>query len=37
MAQWKSIEELEENLKGAYRMILMEDAPEQYEIKEITL
>ena len=37
MTQGESIEELEENLKDAYRMMLMEDVPEQYGIKEITL
>ena len=37
MTQGESIEELEENLKDAYRMMLMDDVPEQYEIKEITL
>ena len=37
MTQGESIEELEENLKDAYQMMLMDDVPEQYEIKEITL
>jgi predicted RNase H-like HicB family nuclease len=37
MTQGESIEELEENLKDAYRMMLMDDVPEQYEIKEIIL
>ena len=37
MTQGESIEELEENLKDAYRMMLMDDVPEQHEIKEITL
>lgn len=37
MTQGESIEELEENLKDAYQMMLMDDVPEEYEIKEITL
>ena len=37
MTQGESIAELEENLKDAYQMMLMDDVPEQYEIKEITL
>ena len=37
MSQGETIEELEENLKDAYRMMLMDDVPEQYEIKEISL
>jgi predicted RNase H-like HicB family nuclease len=37
MTQGESIEELEENLKDAYQMRLMDDVPEEYEIKEITL
>jgi predicted RNase H-like HicB family nuclease len=37
MTQGETVEELEENLKDAYQMMLMDDVPEQYEIKEITL
>ena len=37
MTQGESIEELEENLKDAYQMMLMDDVPEEYKIKEITL
>jgi len=37
MTQGETIEELEENLKDAYQMMLMDDVPEEYEIKEITL
>lgn len=37
MSQGESIEELEENLRDAYRMMLMDDVPEQYEVKEIAL
>jgi predicted RNase H-like HicB family nuclease len=35
MTQGESIEELEENLKDAYRMLVLEGLPEQYETKEI--
>ena len=31
------VEELEENLKDAYRMMVLEDVPEGYLTKEITL
>lgn len=37
MTQGETIEELEENLKDAYQMMLMDEVPEQYEIKEIAL
>jgi predicted RNase H-like HicB family nuclease len=37
MTQGESLEELEENLKDAYQMMLMDDVPEEYKIKEITL
>ena len=37
MTQGETIEELEENLRDAYRMMLMDDVPEEYEIKEISL
>ncbi len=35
MTQGETLEELEENLRDAYR--LMEDVPDSYEIKEIAL
>jgi predicted RNase H-like HicB family nuclease len=37
MTQGESIEELEENLRDAYLMMVMEDVPEGYEIKEISI
>ena len=37
MTQGETLEELEENLKDAYREIVLEDVPEHYEIKEIAL
>ena len=37
MTQGESFEELEENLKDAYKLMVMEDVPEEYEIKEISL
>ena len=37
MTQGESREELEENLKDAYLLMVMEDVPEEYETKEIAL
>ena len=37
MTQGETLEELEENIKDAYLMMLMEDVPENYETKELTL
>ena len=37
MTQGETLEELEENLKDAYREIVLEDIPEHYEVKEIAL
>jgi predicted RNase H-like HicB family nuclease len=37
MTQGETLEELEENIKDAYRMMVLEDLPEQYEIKEIVV
>jgi predicted RNase H-like HicB family nuclease len=37
MTQGETVEELEENLKDAYQMMLMEDVPEEYQVKEINL
>ncbi|GLI34891.1 hypothetical protein [Desulforhabdus amnigena] len=35
MTQGETLEELEENLKDAYRMMVMEDVPDGYQIKDI--
>ncbi len=35
MTQGETVEELEENLRDAYRMMVMEDVPENYQMKEI--
>jgi len=35
MSQGKTIEELEENLKDAYKLMLMDDVPTDYKLKEI--
>jgi predicted RNase H-like HicB family nuclease len=37
MTQGETLDELEENLKDAFRMMVLEDVPEQYEIKEIAV
>ena len=37
MTQGETIEELEENLRDAYEMMVMEDVPEGYRTKEITV
>jgi len=37
MTQGETLEELEENLKDAYLMMVMEDVPENYQTKEIAL
>ena len=37
MSQGESVEELEENLRDAYRELLLEDLPARYEIKDIAL
>jgi predicted RNase H-like HicB family nuclease len=37
MTQGETLEELEENLRDAYRLMIMDDVPESYEIKEIVL
>jgi predicted RNase H-like HicB family nuclease len=37
MTQGETLEELEENLKDAYREIVLGDVPEHYEVKEIAL
>jgi predicted RNase H-like HicB family nuclease len=37
MAQGETLADLEENLRDAYREILLEDVPPQFEIKDIAL
>ena len=37
MSQGETIQELEENLKDAYMMMVTDDMPESYEMKEISL
>jgi predicted RNase H-like HicB family nuclease len=37
MTQGETIEELEENIKDAYILMVMEDVPPNYQTKEITL
>ena len=37
MTQGETIEELEENMKDAYILMTMEDGPEEYQVKELTL
>jgi len=37
MTQGETLEELEENIKDAYRMMALDDVPDEYHIKEITI
>ena len=37
MTQGETLEELEENLKDAYLMMIMEDIPADHQVKEIAL
>jgi predicted RNase H-like HicB family nuclease len=37
MTQGETLDELEENIKDAYRLMVLDDVPEQYELKEIAL
>jgi predicted RNase H-like HicB family nuclease len=37
MSQGETLEELEENLKDAYRLMLMDDVPSDYQLKEISV
>jgi predicted RNase H-like HicB family nuclease len=37
MTQGETLEELEENLRDAYRLMVLDDVPDSYEIKEIVL
>ena len=37
MTQGETLEELEDNIKDAYRLIVMEDVPPDYQVKEIAI
>ena len=37
MTQGETIDELEENLKDAYRLMIMDDVPAEYQMKEISV
>ena len=37
MTQGESLEELEENIKDAFLLMALDDVPDQYETKEISL
>ena len=37
MSQGETIEELEKNLKDAYKLMLMDDVPSDYQLKEISV
>ncbi len=37
MTQGETVEELEENLRDAYLMMVMEDVPEDYQTKTVSL
>ena len=37
MSQGITIEELEENLKDAYKLMLMDDVPSDYQLKKISV
>ena len=37
MTQGETLEELEENIKEAYLLMVMEDVPEGYEMKEVSI
>jgi predicted RNase H-like HicB family nuclease len=37
MTQGKTLEELEENLKDAYRLMVMDDVPGEYQTKQIVI
>ena len=37
MSQGETVEELEENLKDAYKLMLMDDVPSDYQLKEISV
>jgi predicted RNase H-like HicB family nuclease len=37
MTQGETLEELEENIKDAYHLLVLEDVPEEHQTKTITL
>jgi predicted RNase H-like HicB family nuclease len=37
MSQGETLEELEENLRDAYRLMVLEDVPDDHQVKEIAL
>lgn len=37
MSQGETVEELESNLKEAYHLMILEDVPDNYQIKEVAL
>jgi hypothetical protein len=37
MTQGETLEELEENMRDAYRLMALEDVPENHEVKELAL
>jgi len=37
MTQGETLEELEENIKDVYFLMAMDDVPEEYEVKEISI
>ena len=37
MTQGETLEELEENMRDVYKLMVMEDVPENYQTKEITV
>ena len=37
MTQGETLEELEDNIKESYRLMAMDDVPDEYKIKEISL
>jgi predicted RNase H-like HicB family nuclease len=37
MTQGETLEELEENIEDAYFLMAMDDVPEEYEMKEISI
>jgi predicted RNase H-like HicB family nuclease len=37
MTQGRTLKELEENIRDAYQLMVLEDVPKNYEIKEITV
>lgn len=37
MSQGETLEELEENLRDAYRMMALDDVPADHQVKEIAL